>query len=166
MYSDNIQYLYLQYGEELKRYITRRLNSADAATDLTHETFVRLLRRYPAPQPENPRAYLYRIAHNLALDHLRLRKRKRTEAISDDHLDKIPGELSTPEQVVSNRNDLNAVRKAILEMPKRTRQVFILARLEGLTYREVSERLDISESSVQKHLSKAIKHVMQRLRMP
>ena len=164
MHTDTIQNLYSQYGEELKCYISKRLNSKDAATDLTHETFVRLLSRPPAIQVENPRAYLYRIAHNLVLDHLRQENRRKTEAVSNDKLVTIPDGQPSPEQSVGARNDMAMVRAASLEMPERTRHVFVLARIEGLTYREVSERLQISESSVQKHLAKATKHVIQRLR--
>ena len=164
MHTDTIQNLYSQYGEELKCYINKRLNSKDAATDLTHETFVRLLSRSPAIQLENPRAYLYRIAHNLVVDYLRQENRRKTEAVSNDRLVTIPDGQPSPEQSVGARNDMAMVRAAILEMPERTRHVFVLARIEGLTYREVSKRLHISESSVQKHLAKATKHVIQRLR--
>lgn len=53
--------------------------------------------------------------------------------------------------------------QAVAELPERTREIFRLNRLEGLTHAEVARQLGISDSSVQKHLSKALAYVMQRL---
>lgn len=66
------------------------------------------------------------------------------------------------EQAITERS-LQQLRDAVAELPERTQQIFRLNRLEGLTYAEVARRLGISDSSVQKHLAKALAHVMRRL---
>jgi RNA polymerase sigma factor (sigma-70 family) len=65
---------------------------------------------------------------------------------------------------MDTRERLDRLRSVIQELPERTRQVFVLHRIEELTYGEVAARLGISESSVQKHLAKALQYVVQRLR--
>lgn len=56
-----------------------------------------------------------------------------------------------------------ALKQALAELPVRTQQIFRLNRLEGMTHAEVARQLGISDSSVQKHLAKALAHVMVRL---
>lgn len=57
-----------------------------------------------------------------------------------------------------------ALKQALAELPERTQQIFRLNRVEGMTHAQVARHLEISDSSVQKHLAKALAHVMQRLR--
>lgn len=168
MASKDIKGLFLAHQRELQAYLTRKLRNADTAADLTQETFLRFAERKQgdgAPAITHERSYLYRTARNLALDYLR-RERGRQTDICDTALNSAVDDAPSPEQIVSDRDDLAAVRAAILELPARTRQIFVLTRIKGLTYREAAIKLQISDSSVQKHLAKATKHVMERLRQP
>lgn len=161
--------MFLAHWAELLAYLTRKLRDAEAAADLTQETFLRFTEQHEAGMTAavvNQRAYLYRMAHNLAVDHVRQSRREMTDPVPDDVLGDIPHDHPTPEQAVSGQDELARVRAALQELPERTRQVFFLTRVEGMTYRAVARQLSISDSSVQKHLAKAIKHVMQRLRSP
>lgn len=165
--AKDIRELFLAHRRELQAYLTRKLRDSETAADLTQETFLRFAEYRgdnPAAVITHERSYLYRTAHNLAVDHLRRENREQTDSIADSELTGIPGEEPSPERAVRGRGELAAVREAISELPVRTQQVFLLARIEGLTYRQVAERLRISDSSVQKHLASAIKHVMRRLR--
>lgn len=158
---------FLAYRGEVLAYLTRKLRDAELAADLTQEAFMRLSESGAgaAGAVGNPRAYLYRVAHNLAVDHVRRQSPRRDAApVSDAVLAEVPDGRPSPEQVLGERQRLDIARSAVLDLPERTRQVFVLARLDGLTYRQVAETLGISESSVQKHLAKAVAHVMQRLR--
>ncbi|MCR6629149.1 MAG: RNA polymerase sigma factor [Magnetospirillum sp.] len=164
-----IKRLFLAHRRELQAYLTRKLRDAEVAADLTQETFLRFTEQHKAGMTAaitHERSYLYRTAHNLAVDHVRQQQREQTDPVPDEALAEIPHDHPTPEQAVSGQDELERVRAALRELPERTRQVFALARIEGMTYRAVAERLGISDSSVQKHLAKAIQHVMQRLRSP
>ena len=160
--SPRVQQIYTLYRAELLDYITKQLGCRDVAGDLCQEVFVRLLRVDREERFKNPRAYMYTIARNLIVDHLRREKRRNTDPVSGYELLNIPDEHPTPERVVSDRKNLSFIREVLLALPERTKHIFYLARVEGLTYREVAARLNISESSVQKHLAKAIEHVMER----
>jgi len=159
--------LFLAHGRELQAYLTRKLRDAETAADLTQETFLRYTEQHGTGSAvAHRRSYLYRTAHNLAVDHIRREQRERTDAMADDMLAHIPHDQPSPEQAAIGRDELQRVRAALLELPERSRQVFVLARFEGLTYAAIARRLDISESSVQKHLAKAVQHVMRRMRAP
>ena len=161
--------LFLAHQRELQVYLTRKLGNAETAADLTQETFLRFAEHrgsHPTAVIARERSYLYRTAHNLAMDHIRRQSRERTDVAAGEELTRVPDDSPSPEQAAGGRTELATIRAAILELPERTRQVFALARIEGLTYREVALRLGISDSSVQKHLAKATKHVMRRLRVP
>lgn len=165
--GNDIQGLFLAHRRELHAYLTRKLRNADAAADLTQETFLRYAERERggAAAVAHERSYLYRMARNLAVDYLRGERRRKTEPCAYA-LASAVDDSPSPEAIVGDRRDLDVVRAAIMELPERTRRVFVLTRIEGLTYAEAAARLRICDSSVQKHLAKATKHVMQRLRRP
>lgn len=168
MAGKDIRALFLAHRRELHAYLTRKLRNADTAADLTQETFLRFAECRGGDRGTvvaNARSYLYRTAHNLAVDHLRRERRRKTDTC-ESALDTVLDDGPSPEEIVSGHDELDCVRAAVLELPERTRQVFTLTRIEGLTYRQAAERLQICDSSVQKHLAKATKHVMQRLRGP
>ncbi|OZN80842.1 RNA polymerase subunit sigma-70, partial [Pseudomonas aeruginosa] len=112
---------------------------------------------------EHVDAYLYRTAHNLTIDHYRQERRRRTETRPNDDLAGFVADQPGPEESAVDADALARLREIVAELPPRTREIFRLNRLEGLTHAEVARRLEISDSSVQKHLARALAHVMQAL---
>lgn len=168
MVNDALKGLFLAHRRELQAYLTRKLRDADTAADLTQETFLRYA-ELGAPAGAtiaNERSYLYRTAHNLAVDHVRQRSRRKTDLTRDDDLADIADDRPTLEDETDARQRLAHLREIVNELPELTRTIFILNRIDGLTYAQVATRLAISDSSVQKHLSKALAHVTGRLRKP
>lgn len=80
------------------------------------------------------------------------------EALAD-----IEDEMAELEAQAMAEQQRMALKQALSELPERTQEIFRLNRIEGMTHAEVARQLDISDSSVQKHLSKALAYVMQRL---
>jgi RNA polymerase sigma factor (sigma-70 family) len=162
----DLKWLFLAHRRELHAYLTERLRDRDLANDLAQETFLRFAEQGGNVAITHDRSYLYRTARNLAIDHVRRTGRHRTDVTAHDDLVDIPEDLPSVEEVVDSRERLGQLRSVIQELPERTRQVFVLHRIEELTYEEVALRLGISESSVQKHLAKALKYAVQRLGPP
>ncbi len=164
MTGKDLKSLFLAHRGELRAYLTGKLRNADLAADLTQEAFLRFAEQGPGAAILNDRSYLYRTAHNLAVDHLRQEERQRTDSLAHEDMADIAEEAPSPEASVEARRRLDLLRRTVGELPSRTRQVFVLNRIEGLTYPQTAQRLGISESSVQKHLAKALHHVMRRLK--
>lgn len=158
--------LFLAHRRELQAYLTDKLKDADTAADLTQETFLRYAEQGSTNNAavSNGRSYLYRTAHNLAVDYVRQKTRQKTEVASHDDMADVADDRPSQEDEADARQKLDRLRSIVAELPERTRQIFVLNRIEGLSYAETAERLGISESSVQKHLAKALLHVTKRLR--
>jgi len=151
------------YHEELRRFVFRRTGSASLADDVVQETWLRASNTGVA-MPDNPRAYLFRMAGNLAVDHIR-RGRVRGEGLGEGVLDAaLPSTDPGPDAIVAGREELAILKQAVQELPERCRAVFLLYRGQGMTMRQVAERLSISEKTVEKHIARAMVHCRRRLR--
>jgi RNA polymerase sigma factor (sigma-70 family) len=160
----DLRRLFLVHQRELSAYLSEKLRDRETAADLTQETFLRFAEQGGGAAILHDRSYLYRTAHNLAVDHVRQGERRRTDTTAHDDMADIAEDRPSLEDVIDARQRLSHLRAVVAELPQRTRQVFVLHRIEELTYGEVAARLGISESSVQKHLARALRHVMQRIK--
>ena len=154
----DIRSAYLTYGPELSRFLRRRSSDGQAAPDLVHDAFLRMA-EHADTQVTDVRAYLFRIARNLLLDERKQQARRRTTAVAHETMAHIADDGPSPEAAVCARLRLDRLREAIGQLPFKTQQIFVLNRIDGLTYPEVARRLGVSESSVQKHLATALRHV-------
>ena len=136
----------------LKQIVRRTRGHADAE-DLLQTAFLRLERYRVANVVENPTAFLVRTAVNIRVDNYR---REQLEG-SCNPANSLTGENSEPlqDEVVSARARLKRVQAGLAQLTPRTREVFLMHRLDGLEYREIANRLGISQSSVEKHIAKA-----------
>lgn len=162
MRQSDVRRFYSEHGEELQRYLTRRLNCAQTAADLTQEVFVRLMRSETAGTVENPRAYLYRIASNLLADHFRGVKRRADVAVTP-LWEAVADEAPSPERAVLTRDELRRLERAIEELPPRQRDVMLLHKFDGLSYEAIAERLGIAKNTVMVHMMRALAHCRERL---
>jgi RNA polymerase sigma-70 factor (ECF subfamily) len=158
-----LQDLATRYREVLRRYFERhRLTGADA-DDAVQEVFAKLARRANIVEIEKIEAYIFEIAANVMTDYFRRSISRRSNA-HDEYDDSLhAGEDFSPERLYLGKEAVSQLIKALDELPERTRNIFILARLEHLTYPEISKRLSVSVSAVEKHMVKAIAHVTRRM---
>lgn len=130
--------------------------------DLAQEVFVRLLRYSEKTTVENPLGYLLRIAGNVASEwreRARVAKPHEQEWL-DDLL--IESEQEPENSVCQARTD-ESVKKAVDKLPTRQRQVLLLRVNEGLTYKQIATRLELSPRIVLRDLSRAYSHLRTRL---
>ena len=142
------------YFEQLRtpvfRFLLRRTHDASRAEDLTQETFLRLCRHLRDDRPlENPKAWLFTVAGNLAVD---TNRGQRNIADLDEHTwkeieDSRSDSQSDPEALLLQNERLNRLQIAVLSLTPLQRECLHL-RAEGLRYREMAELMGISISTI------------------
>jgi RNA polymerase sigma factor (sigma-70 family) len=155
--SNDITALYTTCRNDLVAYLAHMLSCEDTAEDIAQESFMVLAHNTSQTAIEHPRCFLFRIANNLAIDYLRHNKVVARHVENAILLAEEPQTLSL-EQELSQAEWQALLKKTVLELPPRTRDAMILHKLRGLSYREVGEALGISESTVEKHISKGLLH--------
>lgn len=145
----------------LVRYLASLLDSVEAAEDAAQEAFVRLWEHRDRWRSGSPRAVVFRIGRNVALDLKRgdkVRRRWRQKHRADQI--RSP---STPDEELACKEALQRFQEALESLPPRRREVFELIRLRGLSHQEAAEVLDISYRTVANHLFLAMKDIQDML---
>ncbi len=151
-----IQTLYSDHHSWLHGWLRRRLGCAEQAADLSHDTFVRILRSGVATQIDEPRGYLSKIASGLLIDFFR---RRAIEQAYLSLLARLPEpELPSLETQAIVVESLLRIEKMLAGLKPKVREAFLLSQLEGLTYPQIAERLDISLRTVSNYMTTALDH--------
>ncbi|WP_454718677.1 RNA polymerase sigma factor [Caulobacter segnis] len=148
----------------LARYFQRRLRDASEVDDLVQEVFLRIVRRGDAGELEKLEGYVFKTAASVLMDRARRRKVRQADRHVPFEPDIHAGETPGPERTLIGLETLEAVGVALLELPERTRRVFVLRRVEGLSAPEIARRLGVSPGAVDKHMLKAVRHILARTR--
>lgn len=157
MRHEDVRRFYAEHGEELERYLTRRLSCAQTAADLKHETFTRLINGKTFDRIDNPRAYLFQIARNLVADHFRS-KSLPTQPTSPETWERVPDEAPGPERTAIARESLHRLEKALERLPPRQREILVMHKYQELSYAEIASKLGISKNTVMVHMMRALAH--------
>lgn len=144
------------YRDEIRAFLRRRLGDVDDAEDLTQEAFLRAQRSGNVDRLENPRAYLFRIAENLARDLLRRRRLGVFDHSREVDTSEVAYPAPSPEDRAQARQELAALSRAVAGLSPRVRQALILHKFCHLSYNQVATVLGISPKTVEKHLAKGI----------
>jgi RNA polymerase sigma-70 factor (ECF subfamily) len=131
--------------------------NAGDARDLAQDTFAKALAHYAQDKPENPQAWILRIARNTCLDFLRRRKVRGpwlpvAESAAVD--------WRTPESQAGREEEIDIVRKAVARLPRRQRDVLVMREYAGLSYQEIGQALHINPGTVMSRLNRARQAVL------
>lgn len=161
----HVEALYSEHRAALCSYIARMLPGGRQDVEvILQETYIRLLRQDSLKHlRENPRAYIYTVATNLVRDSLRRQLRRRSDQHhsydDSEHESRGPSPLGAAEW----QQNLGRLKQSLQKLKPVVRRVFLLSRFEQMTYPEIAETLSISTRSVERHMSKAIKHLQREL---
>ncbi|MEX9216186.1 RNA polymerase sigma factor [Providencia rettgeri] len=164
MSDSELQRLFARHSSSLCRYLNMYLIDHNLSMDITQESFARMAELMKTSTIQDFDAYLYRIAKNLIVDHFRLQKKQQLMAISDQQWQEIPSRVKGIEATVIHDQQLAQIQKIIQSLPPRTQEIFRLHREEGLAQTEVAQRLNISLSTVEKHLANALAMLIHKWR--
>lgn len=154
----NIETIFLTHQSELQLHLARIVDCPEIAADLVQESFIIFLRERQKEIIDHPRGFLFKIARNLAYDHIKHRKVTQNYEQTEDPTLLPLSESPSTEKLASIDERLAAIAQILDELPPRTREIFVLNRVYGMTYVETAKELGISDSAVEKHMAKALLH--------
>ncbi len=151
--------LYVDHHHWLYRWLSKKLGCIHHAADIAHDTYMRILVTGKVPQAEQSRGYLTQIAKGKVIDHWR---RKDVEQAY------LAALANIPETLVPSLESQAIVMATLMELdtllhqvPEKPRQALLMSRLDGLSYAEIAQRLNVSISSVEKYIARALLALLQ-----
>jgi RNA polymerase sigma-70 factor (ECF subfamily) len=149
-----VRKLFEEHNRALVTFLAARLHSQSEARDVAQEAYVRMLQLEEPSAVGFLRAYLFRIAGNLAIDRLRkrnVRDEGPPQALFEELLAQ-PG----PERTVLARQELEIVKKALRELPEKCRQAFALYMFAERGIPEIAKMMRVSERMVRAYIAEAL----------
>ena len=135
--------------------VVRATRGSPAAEDYLHTAFLRLEEYRRSNEVQNPAGFLVRTAVNIAADEARRPAARTTDPCPVDELLDIADSEPLADEVFAARTRLERVKAGLAQLSPRTREIFLMHRVEGLKYREIAAELGITVSAVEKHVAKA-----------
>lgn len=157
-----IESTFLETRHRLLQLLKRRIGCSDTAEELVQEVYLRVVQQECIDEIANLPGYLFRVAVNLANDHLRkaaVHKRDKNELLDDQVVCPRP----MPDHIVQAQQELERLDRLIDELPPRCRRIFLLRRAQNLSYDEIAEKLNISPRTVDSQMGKALRILRDRM---
>lgn len=147
---------YQRCWKDLCRYIRSNFGAGPPdPEDVVQQAFVQFAALDDPASIRNPKAFLCRTAHNIAVsDKRRAQTRHRNFTALKHDLDQ--GDDLTPERAVMGKDELRLIKGTLEAMPRKRRRLLLLHRVHGLSYAEISRRMGLSQTAVKKHVAKAM----------
>lgn len=153
----------LPHEPALRGWLSSRRIAGLEIDDIVQETYARLIAVESVAAITNVRNYMFQTAYSVMVSHIRRAKVVPFQAVSDlDYFEAAAIEFS-PEDQVADRDELRRLAGVIATLPGKIREVFILRRVHGLSQRDVAKTLGLSESTVEKHMSRSIYMLMKMI---
>ncbi|MCD4710742.1 MAG: sigma-70 family RNA polymerase sigma factor [Bacteroidales bacterium] len=144
----------------MRRYLYYRCGDTTISTDLAQDTFMRIWEKQMELLPEKDTGLLYKIAGDLFVSHTR-RERLRREAPKEIRIEQSG---RTPEEELQYQELQEKYEKTLMKLPENQRVVFLMSRMEELTYQEIATRLSLSVKTVEKRVSGALSRLRKELK--
>lgn len=159
--AESVADLFRAHNKALVRFLVLRLQSVQEAKEVAQEAYVRLLQLDKPALGSFMRAYLFRIASNIAVD--RLRRRNSESRIARRELFDELDYHQEPERRTAAQQELEVINDCLDELPENCRRAFLLHRLEGLSVADIAGQLNVSGRMVRHHLQRALVYCQLRI---
>lgn len=155
--ESSVDNLYREHQPWLRQWLRRKVGCAETAADLAQDTFLRIITKpYFFESALNARAFLSKVANGLCID---LWRRQQIEQAWLETLACRPQlEVPSPEVQLLMIEALCRVDAMLCNLPEKVATAFLLAQVEGLTYREIALQLGVSERMIKKYMAQAMLH--------
>jgi len=151
--------LFREHHERLIQFVSLRLGSRAEAEEVAQEAFLRLLQRTDGAADDNISGLLYVTARNLATDRLRQQRRRQ-----NTEFENWGGDYAvSPERILSGRQELAHLQALLETLPTKCRRAFISYKIDGKSYAEIAQDMQLTESMVRKYVLRAVVYCVARL---
>ena len=147
----------------LERYLRRNWRDADEVPDLRQEVYARVYDSCAVTRPSSAQAFVLSTARNLLIDRARHAQVVSIDTFAELEEADHPVDPFSPERVVGARGELRLLEAALNDLPPRCREVVSLRKIDGLSQREIAERMGISEGTVEKQITLGIRALAESL---
>lgn len=149
--------LFNRYFDELRRFLYFKCSDPDLATDIAQEVFARVWEKRKSFDTSQIKALLYKMASDQLITHYRKVKTQQEKnfTLEIDH--------NTPHQQLELQELRKRYEVALAQLPENQRVVFLMNRMDKLTYREIAQRLEVGVKAIEKRMSLAIKALREQL---
>ncbi len=152
---------FAQYGDELFRHAFFRLSDREKAVDVTQDTFLRAYAYTRNTEVADMRAFLYRTMRNLIIDEYRKKKTYSLDAMVENEdvntEAMLPMDETNTVEAAMDRIDAKAVLDMLPELPQQYAEVLMLRYVDGLSPKEIADRIDVSENLASVRIHRALK---------
>ena len=160
-HRDRVGALYEEHNSALIRFLSVRLHSEQEAREIAQEAYVKLLGLDEPESVNHFRAYLFRVAANLATD--RLKQRTRRAALRSHALAGTEQASPSPERALSAQQELAIVQEAVKELPVKCRTAFLLHKIHQVPLAQTALRMGLTDRMVRLYVARALSHCAARL---
>ncbi|MCB4797702.1 RNA polymerase sigma factor [Tamlana sp. 62-3] len=144
--------LYLKHAESLRNHLYFKFGNLKQAEDIVQESFIKLWAKCNSVIYEKAVGFLYTIAKNMFIDSLR--QQKVALKFEKNHIE--TSDIEDPYFHLRTKEFKQKIEATISALPEKQREAFLLNRIEKLTFKEIANRLEISQTAVENRISKAL----------
>jgi RNA polymerase sigma-70 factor (ECF subfamily) len=151
--------IFNNWYKPIRNYLYYKTGDAEVAEDITQDTFLKVWEKRNNVKTETIKALLYTIANNLFLN--RVERQKVSFRFEQNHR---PGNMvESPHYELEMKEFDQKLQNALADLDDKKREVFLMNRIDGFTYREIAENLEITVKAVEKRMEKAIAFLKQKI---
>ena len=153
--------LFQEQSVPLLKYLTSRFRDREDAAEIAQEAWLRMHRLEHPEELSNPKAYLFQMASNIAVD--RARRHALELRVCRDEFATLDEGLPSAERSVAAEESIDLIRAALRDLPADCRQAFVLHRGRDMSYPDIARQMGVSTSMVEKYIARALKHLRDKL---
>nr|WP_295236676.1 RNA polymerase sigma factor [uncultured Brevundimonas sp.] len=153
-------YEILPHEQDVRAWLRRSLVTSNDVDDVIQESYCRLANLKAVEQIESPRAYFFQTARSVVLEQMRRARIVRIDAVTEIDALRIEWDEPSPERIAGGRKELERVMKIVATLPERSRRIFEMRRVVGLSQKEIARQLGVSENVVENEAARGLKAVL------
>jgi RNA polymerase sigma-70 factor (ECF subfamily) len=147
----------------LTRFLQRNWRNETEISDLRQEVYARVYEAATREPPLQVKPFLFQIARNLMIDRLRKQSVVSLETMADFDWSNVSDDKPSSEAYVAARQELRLLQAALDELPPRCRQIVVMRKVEGLSQKEVANRMGVTVDTVENQVAKGMRLLAQAM---